>query len=291
MLKKITYIALCFVLFAFIPALRPQAQSKVHLDLRFKSLTKDVQNPRKGDKITFMIVSEKKGAGAADKVRLVCKLRHYQVVDQEIDFTASNTSTMTYSWNALPGNQTFKCIIDSNNSYQETDENNNEAKLEFNVALPLLPNIPYKDFILIPDYSASVVRFDGMPNARQVFKLPDLTATQVTLDSVNKKANIYVRNLGNGFSAKWDYKLSWGKSSTDEGSCEGTQSGIIKSFANFQVSCSLPSDFFKKYADTNLQFKLVLDSANKIEESDEINNLYYESIKVRREQPKIVIEQ
>jgi len=291
MLKDIKYLTLCsmFLLIAF--SLNSTAQTKIHLDLRFKSLTKDVQQPRKGNKVTFTIISEKKGTGTADKVRLVCKLRHYQVVDQEIDFSTNSTSTTTYTWSSLPGDQTFKCIIDSNNIYTETDENNNEAKLEFNVALPRLPNIPYKDFILIPDYSASVVRFEGMPSARRVFQLPDLTATKITLDSGKKTANIYIRNLGIGFSANWEYKLAWGRSSPDEDFCEGAKIGIIKSYANFQVSCSLPLDFFTKYADTNLQFKLALDSKNKVDEVDEINNLFYESIRVRKEQPKIVIEQ
>jgi hypothetical protein len=290
MLEDIKFAALCSMLLLIVFPLNSITQTKSHLDLRFKSLTKDIQNPRKGDKITFTIISEKKGAGAADKARLVCKIRHYQVVDQEIDFSKNSTSTTTYTWNSLPGDQTFKCVIDSNNVYAETDENNNEAKLEFSVTLPQLPNIPYKDFILIPDYSASVVRFEGMPSARRVFQLPDLIATKITLDSGKKTANIYVRNLGIGFSANWEYKLAWGRSAPDEGFCEGSKRGIIKSYANFQVSCPLPLDFFTKYSDMNLQFKLMLDSKNKVDETDEINNLYFELIRVHKEQPKIAIE-
>jgi hypothetical protein len=290
MLKELKYFTICsfLLLIAFSP--NSPGQTRAHLDFRFQSLIKDIQQPRKGDKVTFTIISEKRGTGIADKVRLVCKLRHFQVVDQEIDFSTKNTSTTTYVWSALPGDQTFKCIIDSNNIYAETDENNNEAKLEFNVALPRLPNIPYKDFILIPDYSSSVVRSEGLLTPRRVFQLPDLVATKITLDSIKNTANLYIRNLGGGFSANWEYKLAWGKSAPDEDSCEGTKSGIIKSFANFQVSCPLPMDFFTKYSDTNLQFKLTLDSKNKVDEVDEINNMYFESIRVHKEQPKIVIE-
>jgi hypothetical protein len=290
MLKELKYFLLCsfLLLIAFSP--NSPGQTRVHLDFRFQSLTKDVQQPRKGDKVTFTIITEKRGTGIADKVRLVCKLRHFQVVDQEIDFSTKNTSTTTYVWSSLPGDQTFKCIIDSNNIYTETDENNNEAKLEFNVALPRLPNIPYKDFILIPDYSSSVMRFEGLLSERRVFQLPDLIATKITLDSNTNTANLYIRNLGSGFSANWEYKLAWGRSAPDEDSCEGAKSGIIKSYANFQVSCPLPLDFFTKYSDTNIQFKLTLDSKNKVDEVDEINNLYFESIRVHKEQPKIVIE-
>lgn len=265
------------------------AQSRSHIDFRFKELKKDAQQPRKGDKVLFTIITEKKGSEKAEKVRLVCKIRHYQVVDREIDFTAQNTATTTYSWNALPGDQVFKCIIDSNNNYNETNEDNNEAKLEFTVALPRLPNIPYKDFILIPDSSAPVVRYEGLPNARPEFALPDLVPTKLTLDNAKKTANIYVRNTGSSFSADWRYKISWGESSPDADFCEGSKIGIIKSYANFQLSCSLPDGFFTKYAERMLQFKVALDSTNKVEETEEVNNLYFESIKVPKEQAKIVI--
>jgi hypothetical protein len=289
MLKTIKFITLFTIILLFAFNSRIAAQSRSHLDFRFKSLTKDVLQPRKGDKVVFTIVTEKRGIEKAEKVRLVCKLRHFQVVDQELDFSINSTETTTYSWNALPGDQTFKCIIDSNNVYSETSEDNNEANLEFNVALPRLPNIPYKDFILIPDYSASVVRFEGLPNARQEFKLPDLIPTKIVLDSYKNTANIFVRNAGNGFSAIWGYKVSWGESAPDLEFCEGTKSGIIKSYANFQLTCTLSEGFFSKYSEKNLQFKVILDSTNKVDEVDEINNLYYESIKIRKEQPKIVI--
>lgn len=265
------------------------SQSRSHIDLKFKELTMDNKQPRKGDKVLFTITAEKKGTGKTEKVRLVCKLRHYQIIDQELDFTSQNSITVKYEWSALPGNQVFKCIIDSNYQYPETDELNNEAKLEFTVALPRLPNIPYKDFILIPDSSASFVRMEGLPNARRQFELPDLVPIKITLDSNKNTANLYIRNTGIGFSANWKYKISWSEMGAEAESCEVVKSGVIKSYANFQVNCQLPSEFFSKYVEKTLQFKAAVDTTNKVEENDELNNIYFESIKVRREQPKIVI--
>jgi len=125
-----------------------EAQIRPHVDFKLAGIELDNKNPRKGDLLLFRIFVEKLGMGNADKVNLVCKLRHYQVVDRDIDFTKREKIVQIYKWKALSGKQTFRCTIDPKDNFLETNEDNNQSSVAFDVALPKLPSVLDKSFTL-----------------------------------------------------------------------------------------------------------------------------------------------
>ena len=109
---------------------------RAHIDLKVNKIDIDNKDPIKGDRINFSIEVEKRGSGKSDGARLVCKIRHYQVIDIPIDFRQSAVIKQAYTWKALFGTQSFKCTIDPDDEFLETDEDNNEYVINFEVKLP-----------------------------------------------------------------------------------------------------------------------------------------------------------
>ncbi len=260
------------------------AQLRPHMDLIVKNVTLENKDPRKGDVLMFKIEVEKKGVAESDSVRLICKLRHYQVVDIELDMSKRNKTTHVYNWKALPGKQNLRCTIDPKDEYLETNEDNNEKNIEFEVKLPELPEVLNKEFILSNQSTASAS--GNTPGRTKHTPPPDLKTLNITLDEVKNRVYLFVQNKGGALNLDWQYSVEWKDSEDNTGKCEGVKKGFINSYANMRLSCPLTKDFFPRFDGRKVTFKVILDTDNVVKEYNELNNLHYESIKVEAKKKK-----
>jgi hypothetical protein len=262
---------------------------KSHIDLRVSEISIDNPIPKKDELVGFTIKVEKLGAGFAENVRLVCKLRHYQVIDVNLDFNKESVITQKYTWKALFGSQTFKCNIDPGDYYYELDEENNEKEISFDVAMPDLPDSLDKN--ASGDGSKTDYHKDGLDGEesgrRVMHEKPDLVPVALEINNEREIIEILVANKGATFNLDWTYDITWNDNQGKKGTCNGIKKGLVSKYAKFKVTCPIPAGFLLSHNGQYVNFKVHLDSSDFIREDDEINNLSYFRIKIESMTKKI----
>jgi len=83
-------------------------------------------DPTEGDTVKFTMGVQNLGNGTAKAVRFQLKIDDVVALDKDLgDFSNGQTKSVEYSWKAKKGSHSFAATVDTNNTIEEINENNN----------------------------------------------------------------------------------------------------------------------------------------------------------------------
>jgi len=120
-------------------------------DLIIESISWSPAGPSIGDTVTFTVTIKNQGSGNSDYSRVAYYINNtYLTSDLVNPIDAGGTDDKTFTWTARIGSHAIKAVADSNDTFPESDEDNNEKTVTFST---LAPDLVIQDITWSPENS------------------------------------------------------------------------------------------------------------------------------------------
>lgn len=104
-------------------------------DLIIEDISWDPANPSESDNITFRITAANKGPGPSEACKAKCYINGNEVYSYSVPgLEIGSSTTITFNWTpTASGNMDIKAVLDVEKQVSESEEENNEKAVSFNV--------------------------------------------------------------------------------------------------------------------------------------------------------------
>ena len=232
----LSLIYLC-IFFILIVSITNVARASDTPDLIIQDITWTPTNPSLGDTVTFTAAIMNQGNGSSSSGYIHFYLDGSTSPLTYKSFTtiaAGSTTTVSFTWNAQAGSNTFKAVVDKDNKIIESDETNNEKTITFSATS--LSDLVVQDITWTPTNPS-------------IGETVTFTAT--------------IKNQGSGSSS----------SSRVYFYLDGSTSHFTyKNFGGLSADATTTVSFTWNAQAGSHTFKAVVDKDNTLTESDETNN-------------------